>query len=106
MKYIGWCQSDFNVWGYSDSGFVIPSMPRTKARARKRAGLRVQGCTRTIGWTVGVGPPFASLSEEGVRVAQTVPAGPRIPVGIQLEKAEVGPTSGCDTASLSPATLI
>ena len=34
------------------------------------------------------------LSEQGVRSAQKIQAGPWIPVGIQLEKAEVGPTSG------------
>jgi hypothetical protein len=34
------------------------------------------------------------LSEEGVRLAETMHVGPCIPVGRQLEKAEVGPTSG------------
>jgi hypothetical protein len=33
-------------------------------------------------------------SEQAVRLAQKVQVGPCIPVGIQLEKAEVGPTSG------------
>jgi hypothetical protein len=36
----------------------------------------------------------SSASEKGVRLAQKFQAGPCIPVGIQLEKAEVGPTSG------------
>ena len=35
-----------------------------------------------------------ALSEEGVRLAQKTQVGPCIPVEIQLEKAEVGPTSG------------
>jgi hypothetical protein len=35
-----------------------------------------------------------TCSEKGVRLVQTMPVGPCIPVGIQLEKAEVGPTSG------------
>jgi hypothetical protein len=33
-------------------------------------------------------------SEQGVRLAQQMQVGPCIRVGIQLEKAEVGPTSG------------
>jgi hypothetical protein len=33
-------------------------------------------------------------SEKGVRLAQKMQVGPCIPVGNQLEKAEVGPTSG------------
>jgi hypothetical protein len=33
-----------------------------------------------------------SFSEKGVRLAQKMQVGPCIPVGIQLEKAEVGPT--------------
>jgi hypothetical protein len=33
-------------------------------------------------------------SEEGVRLAQKTQVGPYIPVGIQLLKDEVGPTSG------------
>ena len=36
----------------------------------------------------------AGSSEEGVRLAQRMRAGQCSPVGIQLEKAEVGPTSG------------
>jgi hypothetical protein len=36
----------------------------------------------------------ASRSEEGVRSAQKMQVEPRIPVGIQLRKAAVGPTSG------------
>jgi hypothetical protein len=36
----------------------------------------------------------ASPSEEGVRLAQEMQASPRIPAEIQLQKAEVGPTSG------------
>jgi hypothetical protein len=44
-------------------------------------------------------PPGATLqpeycSENGVRLVQTMQVGPRIPVGAQLEKAEVGPSSG------------
>ena len=33
-------------------------------------------------------------SERGIRLAQKMHVGPCIPVGIQLEKAAVGPTSG------------
>ena len=36
----------------------------------------------------------SSGSEKGVRLAQKMRVGPRIPVGIRLERAEVGPTSG------------
>jgi hypothetical protein len=36
----------------------------------------------------------SSWSEKGVRLAQKMQVGPCIPVGIQLFKAEVGPTSG------------
>ena len=32
--------------------------------------------------------------ESGVRLAQKVQVGPRIPLGTQLERAEAGPTSG------------
>ena len=35
-----------------------------------------------------------TFSEKGVRLAQKMPVGPCIPVGIQPSKAEVGPTSG------------
>jgi hypothetical protein len=35
-----------------------------------------------------------SASEKGVRLARKMEVGPRIPAGIQLFKAEVGPTSG------------
>jgi hypothetical protein len=38
--------------------------------------------------------PCAALSEKGVRLAQNMRICPSIPVVIQLEKAEVGPTSG------------
>jgi hypothetical protein len=34
------------------------------------------------------------LGEQGVRPAQKTEVGPRIPVGVQLEKTEVGPTPG------------
>ena len=34
------------------------------------------------------------FSEKGVRLAQKMQVGPCVPVGIQLEKTEVGPTSG------------
>jgi hypothetical protein len=33
-------------------------------------------------------------SEKGVRLANKMQVGPRIPVGIQLQKADVGPISG------------
>jgi hypothetical protein len=35
-----------------------------------------------------------SLSEKGVRLAQTMQVGPCIPVGVQLATAGVGPTFG------------
>ena len=35
-----------------------------------------------------------ALSEKGVRLAQKMQVGPHISVKIQLQKAEVGPTSG------------
>ena len=35
-----------------------------------------------------------ACSEKGVRLVQNMQVGPRVPAGIQLEKAEVGPTSG------------
>ena len=38
--------------------------------------------------------PNRTYSEKGVCLAQKMAVGPRIPVGIQLEKAAVGPTSG------------
>jgi hypothetical protein len=41
----------------------------------------------------GVGVPTA-WSENGVRLAQKTHVGPRIPVGIQRQKAKVGPTCG------------
>jgi hypothetical protein len=37
---------------------------------------------------------MSASSEKGVRSAQKTQVGPRIPVGMQLQKAEVGPTSG------------
>ena len=62
-------------------------------------------CTQSItqGHQTTVNTMFASLSkasasarlsEGGARLAQTMQVGPCIPVGIQLYKAEVGPTSG------------
>jgi hypothetical protein len=36
--------------------------------------------------------PF--IEQQGVRLAQTIQVGPCIPVGILLQKAEAGPTSG------------
>ena len=44
--------------------------------------------------TTLLGDRIASASEKGVRLAQTMQVVPCIPVGIQLEEAEVGPTSG------------
>jgi hypothetical protein len=38
--------------------------------------------------------PVALASEQGVRMAQTMHGSPCIPVGIQQQKAEVGPTAG------------
>ena len=35
-----------------------------------------------------------AFSEQGVRLAQSTQVGPCIPVGIQLYRADVGPTSG------------
>ena len=39
-------------------------------------------------------PQAVHLGEKGVRLAQKLQVGPCIPVGTQLEKAEVGPASG------------
>jgi hypothetical protein len=39
-------------------------------------------------------PMHVNCSEQGVRLAQNMQAGPRVPAGIRLSKAEVGPTSG------------
>ena len=50
-------------------------------------------CTKTA-TVVPMSTGAAPSSEAGVRLAQKMQAGPRIPQGIQLEKAEVGPTSG------------
>jgi hypothetical protein len=44
-------------------------------------------------------------SDKGVRSAQKMQVGPCIPVGMQLEKAEVGPTSG-PTANLASSPLL
>jgi hypothetical protein len=41
-----------------------------------------------------VSSSMAALREHGVRSAQEMQAGPCTPVETQLEKAEVGPTSG------------
>ena len=41
------------------------------------------------------------LSETGVKLAQKMQVGSCIPVGIQLQMAEVGPTSGPHLASFS-----
>ena len=53
----------------------------------------VAAVTRTLGSASGV-TPAGGLSEKGVRSAQKMQVGPCISVGIQLEKAEVGPASG------------
>jgi hypothetical protein len=39
-------------------------------------------------------PPVVYCSEKGVRLAQKIQVGPCVAVGIQLQRAEVGPTSG------------
>jgi hypothetical protein len=36
----------------------------------------------------------AAIARQGLRSAQTMQVGPCTPVGIQLQQAEVGPTSG------------
>ena len=44
--------------------------------------------------TTGSGGRAVGMSEKGARSAQKMQVGPRTPVGIQLEMAKVGPTSG------------
>jgi hypothetical protein len=58
----------------------------TEATAAKRS-LRVQPSR------IDMKPPL-DLSEKAVRLAQNMQVGPCIPAGKQLERAEVGPTSG------------
>ena len=50
--------------------------------------------TKGILYLSGTAGAAAAVSEKGVRLAQKMQVGPRIAVGVQLEKAEVGPTSG------------
>jgi hypothetical protein len=56
------------------------------------------GAAGAAGQVDGQMPHFLSdpvaCSKRGVRLAQTMQVGPCIPVGVKLEKAEVGPTSG------------
>ena len=47
-----------------------------------------------LGWNAGSRTQFLACSEKGVRLAQKIQVGPCIPVGVQLDKAAVGPTSG------------
>jgi hypothetical protein len=42
---------------------------------------------------VALDPFVAKVCGKGVKLAQKMQVGPRIPAGLQLEKAEVGPTS-------------
>ena len=50
-----------------------------------------------LAWTPpGLPDAHEAWRERGVRLAQTVQVGPCIPVGIYLEEAEVGPTSGLE----------
>jgi hypothetical protein len=61
--------------------------------ARLKAWAAGSGANSHRPWSHSDAAYFAALSERGVRLAQKMEAGPRIPVGIQLEKAEVCPTS-------------
>jgi hypothetical protein len=55
-------------------------------------------------WPARVAVPEAAWGEKDVRLAQKMQVVPRIIVGIQLDKAEVGPASG-STWRLSHYTL-
>jgi hypothetical protein len=61
------------------------------------AGLRLRPKTapgHSRPWLPGAATTRGAASEKGVRLAQIMPVGLCIPVGIQLYKAEIGPTSG------------
>ena len=58
-----------------------------------RMSRSVAAVTRTLGSASGV-TPAGGLSEKGVRLAQNIQVGPCIYMGILVQKAEIGPTSG------------
>ena len=67
--------------------------------ATTNCSVRHEGAYKNPGPSYPQGEPlpgqnYITSSEEGVRLAQKMRVGPCIPVGIQQEKAEVGPTSG------------
>jgi hypothetical protein len=75
---------------------------RAEAGGRRGAGRLApqysaepqRSCNRwSAGGAATASPKSQSLSEKGVRLAQKMQVGPCIPMGIQLEKAGVGPTS-------------
>jgi hypothetical protein len=94
--------------GCGDALYPRPQPHNNSAKPRKNAAARPSRRARTqllpavvwlrirIRWRRE--PPRASparsstCNEKGVRLAQKMQVGPRIPVGIQLLKAEVGPS--------------
>jgi hypothetical protein len=68
-------------------GTPAPSAAAGPAVAGVGRGARRSAAAPVLGWCTAV-------SEKGVRLAQNMQIGLYIPVGIQLEKTKVGPTSG------------
>jgi hypothetical protein len=73
-------------------GSSCPSVRVCSVRLGDRA--RAAHRERTEGREVVAVAEPALRARNGVRSAQAMPVGPCIPVGIKLETAEVGPTSG------------
>jgi hypothetical protein len=100
----------FSLCGRHGAGWQQPGLNMPPSRQ----GIPDRRATRRPGRAPGLGRPRAGAaarrgtgarrgarcehgrapSEKGVRLAQKMPVCPCIHVGIQLEKAEVGPTSG------------
>jgi hypothetical protein len=88
--------SSFSTSRMTCPGSVLCSCPGPGVPAQTSWTSMDAGSPRAVGSPVSTSSAgsTAAASEKDVRSAQKMPVGPYIPVGIQLEKAGVGPTSG------------
>jgi hypothetical protein len=94
--------TEFCLPGYHLSGYHTPSIhPVSVQRSQPAHGRRCGPLHRLRPayplrrrWLRARRLSMGGKSEKSVRLAQKMQVGPCIPVGIRLQKAEVGPTSG------------
>ena len=91
MAFLGFLTSRAAARGHA--ALQPDGLAAAEQAAVAAVGVRAEAPAVTVGGGVALDPFVAKVCGKGVKLAQKMQVGPRIPAGLQLEKAEVGPTS-------------